>query len=120
MSECFEIANITAYTRRLKSLFPPGERLPTDDALEFYVECAAEIVLNRAFPFGGFDAELKAWALQRYQNILVRIAFYLISKQGADGEKAHSENGISRQYESADVPASMLEQIIPFCKGYSK
>lgn len=120
MSECFEIANITAYTRQLKSLFPPGERLPTDAALEFYVECAAAAVLNCAFPFGCSDAELKAQTLQRYQPDLITIAFHLISKQGADGEIAHSENGITRRYESAGIPASMLARITPYCKGYSK
>lgn len=120
MSECFEIVNKVALVAKLKNLFSPGERLPSDAALEFYVDSAAEIVLNKAFPFGGFNAELKAKAIQRYSNILVRIAYTLIAKQGAEGETSHSENGVSRHYESADVPRSMLDQITPFCKGYSE
>ena len=41
-------------------------------------------------------------------------AVYLLNKRGAEGETAHSENGISRSYESADIPESMLSGIIPF------
>jgi len=45
----------------------------------------------------------------------LEIATYLLNKRGAEGQTAHSENGISRSYESADVPSSMLNQIVPHC-----
>ena len=47
----------------------------------------------------------------------IEIAVYLYNKQGAEGQTAHSENGISRTYESADVPESMLRGIAPFVGG---
>ena len=43
----------------------------------------------------------------------VEIAVYLMNKRGAEGESAHSENGVSRTYENGDVPASMLRGIVP-------
>ena len=33
----------------------------------------------------------------------------------AEGQTQHSENGITRQYENADVPSSMLKAITPYC-----
>lgn len=43
-----------------------------------------------------------------------QIAAYLVNKQGAEGQIGHSENGISRTYECADIPESMLRDIVPF------
>ena len=39
----------------------------------------------------------------------------MLNKRGAEGQTSHSENGISRSYENADIPESMLKSIIPFC-----
>jgi hypothetical protein len=53
---------------------------------------------------------------RRYGYLQCEIAAYLLNKRGAEGQTGHSENGISRSYESADVPESMLSEVIPFCK----
>lgn len=39
---------------------------------------------------------------------------YLLNKRGAEGQTAHSENGISRSYEDGDVPPTLLRDIVPF------
>lgn len=40
-----------------------------------------------------------------------------LSKMGAEGEKSHSENGISRTYGSDDdYPNDLLKQIIPLIR----
>ena len=75
-----------------------------------YLSLAAEIVLNRCYPFGGGE-EVPA----RYCRKQIEIACYLLNKRGAEGQLTHTENGISRSYESASVPESMLKDIIPFC-----
>ena len=36
-------------------------------------------------------------------------------KRGAEGQTQHSENGITRQYENADIPSSMLKSLTPYC-----
>ena len=37
----------------------------------------------------------------------------MLNKRGAEGQLQHTENGIQRQYENADVPASMLKPVTP-------
>ena len=114
--DCAEYTNNFANINRLKALFPAGEPVPSDSTLSFYLESAQEIVLNRAFPFGASSGTAKQNCLKRYANVMIRIAFALIAKQGAEGETQHSENGVSRHYDSADVPKALLEQITPYCK----
>ena len=42
---------------------------------------------------------------------------HAISKYGAEGESAHSENGINRTYSGADdYPKEILMKIIPLAK----
>lgn len=109
----------TGNIEKLKALIPEGEPIPPDSVLRFYLDSAAEIVLNRALPFGG-NSKIKEKMLSKYSNIQVRIAMCLLSKSGAEGETAHSENGVSRSYESADVPESLLKQITRGCKIVTK
>ena len=37
----------------------------------------------------------------------------LLNKRGAEGETAHSENGVSRSYEDGDIPPTLLRRILP-------
>lgn len=52
----------------------------------------------------------------RWNELQVQIAVFLWNKQGAEGEKEHVENGVSRYYENADIPASLLNDITPLVK----
>jgi len=70
-------------------------------------------ILERLYPYDHSKETLPA----RYVGKQIEIAVYLYNKQGAEGQTAHSENGISRTYESADVPESMLRGIAPFVGG---
>lgn len=74
-----------------------------------YYKMAKEIVINKAFPFKNDVTEIPP----KYTGNLIEIAVYLLNKRGAEGETAHSENGISRTYGSASVPDEMLKKIIP-------
>ena len=49
----------------------------------------------------------------RWNELQIQIALFLWNKQGAEGEKEHVENGVSRFYEGADIPASLLNDITP-------
>lgn len=119
MSECFEYVNNYANAAKVRALLPVGAPPVSDEAIEFYLEAAAEAVCNKAFPFGHADADMRMQALRKYSNIQLRIALALIAKIGVWGETAHSENGINRTYDSSDVPKALLDQIVPFCKVYS-
>lgn len=81
-----------------------------DSVLSELLEQAGAIVLNRRFPFGYPEGTTVP---PQYDRVQVAIALELYSKQGAEGQTAHSENGISRTYESGDVSPSLLKQIIP-------
>ena len=87
----------------------PNEGDWSDDVLISYLTIAAQKILNRAYPYDDTVTEVP----RRYGYLQCDIANYLLNKRGADGQVAHSENGISRSYESADVPESMLSEIVP-------
>ena len=83
----------------------------TEEVLLAYLNIAGRKIINRAYPYGTEETEVPT----RYDFLQCEIAAYLLNKRGAEGQTAHSENGISRSYESADVPESMLGAITPFC-----
>ena len=81
----------------------------TEDVLLAYLNIAGRKILYRAYPFGTDETEVPS----RYDFLQCEIAAYLLNKRGAEGQTSHSENGISRSYESADVPESLLCAITP-------
>ena len=83
----------------------------SDDVLKSYLAIAGQIILNRAYPYDDTVTEVP----RRYGYLQCEIAAFLINKRGAEGEVSHSENGISRTYENAGVPESMLRDVIPHC-----
>ncbi len=82
-----------------------------DGVLEVYLEIAGQKILKRLYPFGPPEG---ARVPERYLGDQCEIACYLLNKRGAEGQTSHSENGVSRAYESASVPESMLCDIVPF------
>ena len=83
----------------------------TEEVLLAYLNIAGHKILNRAYPFGADEDVVPT----RYDFLQCEIAAYLLNKRGAEGQTGHSENGISRSYESADVPESLLGAITPMC-----
>ena len=83
----------------------------SDDVLLTYLIIAGRKIISRAYPY---DDEVTL-VPNRYGILQCEIAAYLLNKRGAEGETSHSENGISRSYENADVPDSMMSEIIPYC-----
>ena len=87
----------------------PNEGDWSDEVLNFYLQIAGQKIINRAYPYDDTVREVP----RRYGYLQCDIAAYLLNKRGAEGQTAHSENGISRSYESADVPESMLDEVTP-------
>lgn len=50
---------------------------------------------------------------QKYVPVAAKIANYWIEKLGYMGASNLSENGVSRTYETGDIPNSLLRQITP-------
>ena len=81
----------------------------SDDVLTSYLTIAGRKIINRAYPYDDTMTEVP----RRYGYLQCEVAAYLLNKRGAEGQTAHSENGVNRSYESGDVPESMLSEVIP-------
>ena len=80
-----------------------------DSELEDILESAKAVILSRRFPFGEQPEEIE----NKYNDLQIRIAVEMFNKRGAEGEIAHSENGVSRSYSSASVSEELLREITP-------
>ena len=86
-----------------------------DSVLSVYLDLAQDVILGRLYPFG-YDTGTIIEVPSPYEVTQVNIAAYLLNKRGAEGEKAHKENGVDRTYEDGGVPASMLRGVVPLAK----
>ena len=82
-----------------------------DDVLSTYLLLAGRKIINRAYPYDSTVTDVPS----EYETLQCEIAAYMLNKRGAEGQTQHTENGISRQYENADIPASMLKSVTPHC-----
>lgn len=92
----------------LKKLY--GESDDTDGVLSAFLDVAGKIIIARAFPYDNTQSQVP----EKYENLQIQIAVYLMSKRGAEGETTHTENGVTRHFGAADIPPTMLSQITPF------
>lgn len=84
--------------------------------LEAALERARLGILELRFPFGfEYEQELES----QYKGLQLEVAIEIISKMGAEGEVAHSENGVSRTYENAGISDSLKRRIVPMAKAVS-
>lgn len=79
-----------------------------DLVLEFCLDTASDLIC---------DIRNSDTIEAKYLNIQIKIAVEIFNKLGAEGEISHSENGMARSYESADVSPSLLSMITPFAKS---
>ena len=79
------------------------------NVLSTYLTLAKGVVISKAFPFGTGEEAIPT----PYHTVHVEIAAYMLNKRGAEGETAHSENGVSRSYEDGDIPPTLLRRITP-------
>lgn len=93
---------------RLEVLISPD--VANNDLLLSLLSQSEGIVLNRRYPFG---PPMGAVVPAAYESTQIQIALELFSKMGAEGQTAHSENGVSRTWEAADVSPSLLRRIVP-------
>lgn len=82
-----------------------------NDTISAYLYMAGNKILRIVYPYDFTVTEVPT----QYEHVQIDAAVYLLNKRGGEGETAHSENGISRTYENADLPDSMLRGIAPHC-----
>lgn len=83
-----------------------------DKYILYYLEQAKGAVMAHLYPYK--DAQWEDVPSKHHARTC-EIAVFLVNKRGAEGETAHSENGVSRSYESAGIPKSYFEGMVPFC-----
>lgn len=96
----------------LRALDPEGLKRDSDDVLTAYLLTAAESILNKRFPYNRPE---NATVPVRNHVTQCRIALFLLNKRGGEGQLSHSENGISRSFSTDDIPAALLNEVIPYC-----
>lgn len=97
----------------LRSLMAPDDQTDlTDEQAAGLLNAAAEALLNRLYPFGWADEPVPP----RYYTLQCRLAMELWARQGAEGELTHSENGVSRSWESSTLNP-LLRSVPPFVGG---
>lgn len=80
-----------------------------DDIISAYLALAGNKICRIAYPFDETITEVP----DKYAYVQVDAAVYLLNKRGISGQTSSTENGITRAYENADLPASMLRSIVP-------
>lgn len=86
----------------------------SDDVLSAYLTLAGDKILNRMYPFKENYDGLSV--PDRYVSVQLNVAAYMLNKRGAEGQIQHIENGIHRNYGSADIPKEMIEDVVPYCQ----
>ena len=82
----------------------------TDDAaISAQLFLAAQKICRILYPYDDSITTVPA----KYDGLHIDATVYLLNKRGGEGEVTHSENGVSRTYENADLPATMLRQLVP-------
>lgn len=87
-----------------------------DVLLSTFLDLAGQKIIEKCYPYRTDVTEVP----EKYVGTQLEISAYLLNKRGADGETMHSENGISRTYENASVPDSMLRNVMPFASTILK
>lgn len=85
---------------------------PDEAILEDCLESARSAIMARRYPYQEWPDELES----RYLDLQFRCAMDLYNKIGAENEIAHSENGVSRSYESSWISESLLQEVTPIAK----
>ena len=89
-------------------------RIPEEQDETILLDCldsAKAAIMSRRFPYGNWPDAVEP----QYRDLQYRIALDLYYKDGAQGQLAHSENGISRTYESSWISDQLLSEITPYC-----
>jgi hypothetical protein len=88
-------------------LTPQDLDLYSDDLLSLYLE-DAYFIIN--------DIRETEEIEEKYKPVAREIVIERINKMGAEGQKSHSEEGISRSWSSANISGELLARITPICK----
>ena len=95
---------------QLKSYLGDSVTDADDELLSLLLSIAGQKILDRLYPFDSEITEIPT----RYSLKQIEIAQILFNRRGVEGQTSNSENGVSRTYEDADIPQSIMRGIVPF------
>ena len=84
-----------------------------DDLLEDILTTSYIAVMSRRYPYLDFNHWPDTDPCLEEKELLVAMDLY--NKMGAEGQLSHSENGISRSYQSSWISKDLLADIVPVC-----
>ena len=84
-----------------------------EDVISAFLAMAGKAIYRYGDPFRTMTEEA---FLALYPDVQVDAAAYKLNKRGWDYQSVYSENGVRREYESGDLPASILNRITPIAK----
>lgn len=83
----------------------------TDESIiSAFLSMAGDAIINYVDPF---HTSVKMDVIEQYASVQVKLAAYYINKRGWDFQSSHTENGVSRIYETGGIPSSMLKELTP-------
>lgn len=100
------LAEKISFTRTLVE----NDSQATDEILTVYIKKAESAIRLRMYPFGKDSFEVPG----QYEVLQCELAARYFLRRGGEGEITHSENGISRRYDSVndeDLLSEVVQQI---------
>ena len=101
-------------------------RIPEEPDEAVFLDCietAKNAILSVRFPYGEFPTRKvvhedgttteETYVEKRYEDLLYRVSVDLYNKSGAEGQLGHTENGVSRQFESSWISEQLLREVTP-------
>ena len=80
----------------------------SDELLTVLLKKAESSIQNRMYPFG-YNGEVPFEVPSQYEYLQCELASRYFLRRGAEGEVSHSENGISRAYDSVNDEDLLME-----------
>ena len=87
-----------------------------DEVISAFLTFAGKELYHIGDPF---QTMTEAAFIEKYEDVQIDAAAYKLNKRGWDYAKIYTENGVRREYESGDLPASILNRITPHCGAVS-
>lgn len=87
-----------------------GDPYDSDIILKFCLDNASDIIC---------DIRNSDKVEKKYLNSQLAIAIEIYNKRGVEGQTSHTENGLSRVYETGDISKTVISRITPVVKSLS-
>lgn len=85
-----------------------------DNVISAFLSMAGSKIHSYGDPYRTMTEEA---FVELHPDIQVDAAAYMLNKRGWDYQVTYTENGVRREYESGDLPGSILNRIVQICKA---